>query len=238
MRKFLLFICFSLTLPTYMVINAQVIDSGELVFVSDSVYKTVSPVPADLFVVTNYFVNTYSETTITYKWRRISESVSAAWDQSAICDDFTCHAPSVDFFELTVEPGDSAKLEVNFQNMGRSGEGFVELMVFDIADSANTVIFSKYYGKAEAPNSVATIDKSKVEIFPNPATSFINVKGLESIQGSGAKIEIYSIIGVKISEAPFVQNNIDVSRLQDGVYMIKVLNDKGQQAFTKTFIKK
>lgn len=238
MPKNLLFKVLFLLLTVPFAINAQIIDAGVLEFVADSVGKVESPVPADEVVVKNFLRNTYSSTTVTYRWWRHTESIPQAWSTSLICDEVTCWAPTVNTNELTLEPGDSALLDVHFQNVGRSGEGTVELLVFDVADSAGTYIIAKYYGKAEAPNSIATIDKSKVEIFPNPATSFINVKGLESIQGSGAKVEIYSIIGVKISETPFVQNNIDVSRLQDGVYMIKVLNDKGQQAFTKTFIKK
>jgi hypothetical protein len=127
---------------------------------------------------------------------------------------------------------------VHFQNAGRSGEGLVELLVFDVADSAGTVITAKYYGKAEAPNSVASFDKSKVEIYPNPTSNFLNVRGLENIQSYSAKVEIYSIIGLKVAEHTFTQTAIDVSKLQDGVYMLKIVSENGQQLFTKTFVKK
>ena len=64
------------------------------------------------------------------------------------------------------------------------------------------------------------------------------MRGLENIQSYSAKVEIYSIIGLKVAEHTFTQTAIDVSKLQDGVYMLKIVSENGQQLFTKTFVKK
>lgn len=211
---------------------------AQIQFLSDSVSKIEIPIPADEIVAKNFIQNVSSTTTITYRWWRVFEDIPSSWGASSICDETVCHFPTVNTNELTIEPGDSALLDVHFLNGGRSGEGLVELLVFDVADSAGTVVFAKYYGKAEAPNSVASFEKYKVEIYPNPTSNVLNVRGLENIQSYSAKVEIYSIIGLKAYESSFTQNSIDVSKLQDGVYMIKILNEKGQQVLTKTFVKK
>jgi hypothetical protein len=209
---------------------------AQLVFQNDSVYLLENPVPSVEVVVKNFIINN-SSNSVTYRWWRISEDIPAAWGTSMICDEETCWAPSVNTNELTVASGDSAILDVHFQNIGRAGQGTVELLVFDVADSTNTYMIAKYVGKAEnTPTSVNTISKNTLKIYPNPAESFINVS--LPIAGSSALVEIFSIIGVKVAEHQHNNKPIDVGLLQNGVYMIKVTDVHSKASYSQTFIKR
>ena len=70
-------------------------------------------------------------------------------------------------------------------------------------------------------------------VFPNPASEEINVKGKDLAKIS--KVEIFDITGKLVLEIdkPFVlKNNINISKLSPGIYIIK-LGD-----FSEKFIKK
>jgi endonuclease I len=66
-------------------------------------------------------------------------------------------------------------------------------------------------------------DDILLSIFPNPAHNFINVKGLNK----SVKIEIYDILGRKVSESQIVadKNKIDVSELK-GMYLINIVSQE------------
>jgi hypothetical protein len=156
---------------------------------------------------------------------------------SLICDEETCWAPTVNTNELTVEAGDSALLDVHFQNLGRAGEGTVELLVFDVADSTGTYMIALYYAKAEnSPTGISATSKKSVSVYPNPAENTLYIKDLDA--GKQHKIEVFSIIGVKVFEQNYQGKGIDISSLQPGVYMLKATDENSKTTHAQTFIKK
>lgn len=211
--------------------------TAQLSFKEDSLYLVESPPPELEVVVKNFLYNNSTET-VTYKWWRTVEEIPSSWETS-VCDETQCWAPFVTSNSavlIDVDPGDSTILDVHFYNEGRVGEGYVEVIAFDVADSANTVITAKYFGKAENdPNvSISSIEKNSFDIYPNPARNIINLKGLDNTS-SNAKIEIYSIIGVKVAEENLKNKAIDVSNLQKGVYVLQVSDNLNN--YSQTFIK-
>lgn len=210
---------------------------AQIAFYEDSVAEVVSP-PPSFEVVTYNFIKNNSSDTVIYRWRRVVEEIPSTWE-SAVCDEIACRFPSVNTINDTIKiaPGDSTNLDVHFYNEGRVGEGYVEVIAFDVADSANTVVNAKFYAKAENEDvdvSISRVEKNSFDIYPNPASDAINIKGLENIS-SNAIIEIYSIIGVKVAEVEYSRNSIDVSAFQSGVYLLKV-SDKNK-SYSQTFIK-
>ncbi len=74
--------------------------------------------------------------------------------------------------------------------------------------------------------------KSKVAIYPNPVQNklFINAQETQTYQ-------IYSILGVKISEGVLsVGSSIDCSNLTSGVYLLNLINNNGLST-TMKFVK-
>lgn len=63
---------------------------------------------------------------------------------------------------------------------------------------------------------------NKIVVFPNPTSSFINIKSKLPI----SKIEIFDLLGKNILTSR-AQNQIDISNLQSGIYLIKFSSDIG-----------
>jgi len=65
--------------------------------------------------------------------------------------------------------------------------------------------------------------KSKLIIFPNPSTDYLQISGLTKIE----KYKVYSILGTEISNG-IISNNekINVQNLTNGFYLLKVGNGK------------
>ena len=65
---------------------------------------------------------------------------------------------------------------------------------------------------------------SNVEIYPNPADDYFNISITD--YSVAELIEIFDVSGRKIIKVPF-NTRMDVSNLGVGIYLIRILNDKG-----------
>lgn len=82
------------------------------------------------------------------------------------------------------------------------------------AADTSLVVFQK-----EAAVGITTVNNNQIDIFPNPAQTFITIKNNVKIDF----IEMYSITGEKVYSASLNKNNrIDVSKFSKGVYYIKI----------------
>ncbi|WP_026979082.1 T9SS type A sorting domain-containing protein, partial [Flavobacterium tegetincola] len=81
--------------------------------------------------------------------------------------------------------------------------------------------------------STPTFEKSaEVKIYPNPVQNRLFIDNQETVQ-----YQIYSILGVKISEGALtVGNNIDCSSFSSGVYLLNLVNNSGNSTTLK-FVK-
>lgn len=77
-------------------------------------------------------------------------------------------------------------------------------------------------------NVLATND-SKFTLYPNPATSFINLN-VHSLVGSGS-IVITDLYGKQVKQQPLSMgsNAVDVSRLAKGMYMVNIITSDGKK---------
>ncbi|GAA0871851.1 hypothetical protein GCM10009117_09970 [Gangjinia marincola] len=67
--------------------------------------------------------------------------------------------------------------------------------------------------------NVASFDQDGVQLFPNPARDFIEVRGLDS----QAQITIYNVIGKKVKQQTIQpKQKINLSDLSPGIYLCKV----------------
>jgi hypothetical protein len=76
-----------------------------------------------------------------------------------------------------------------------------------------------------------TTDKNLITIFPNPASGFVTVSINKSF-GEINRVEFYNSFGQVVLLSKQL-NNIDIADLQNGLYIIKVTNNKGMTAATK-----
>jgi hypothetical protein len=97
-------------------------------------------------------------------------------------------------------------------------------------------------GENKARISVYKIDTSTstsvtqytdhIDIYPNPVTDILTLEGL----GRQAEIRIFDLTGKKVFEQSITRNQVDLSTLDKGVYILSI-TDKNKQFFRRTIIK-
>ncbi|WP_228448324.1 T9SS type A sorting domain-containing protein [Chryseobacterium sp. CH25] len=76
-------------------------------------------------------------------------------------------------------------------------------------------------------------DKNTIGIYPNPVADNLYIKGM----GNPEKAEVYNMVGQKVKSFTAIENQIDVSSLPKGNYIIE-LSEKGGKQQSYKFIKK
>ncbi|MFN0274661.1 MAG: T9SS type A sorting domain-containing protein [Chitinophagales bacterium] len=74
----------------------------------------------------------------------------------------------------------------------------------------------------------------KVIIYPNPSKDFITIQNLESLSDEQIKsVEFYNLLGTAVKEYFLTDNILDISSVQNGVYLVKITLLSGQMYFVK-----
>ena len=91
--------------------------------------------------------------------------------------------------------------------------------------------------KENTNNKSVSNVKNEITIYPNPTTGLFQLK-LDNHKDSITEIEVYNIQGLRVMNIHYSRGeNIDISRLQNGVYFIKATLGS-QNQITKKIIKK
>lgn len=123
----------------------------------------------------------------------------------------------------SLEAADSLVFILSSSDVGQFGMNTPAYFCIDDVDVTLTT--------TSTPNVFAN---PTLEIFPNPATSFLNLKGWEEEEGL---FSIYDYMGIRVLEGTIQQEDsqIDLTGLVKGMYIIEVKNDG--LAVTKKFSK-
>ena len=78
--------------------------------------------------------------------------------------------------------------------------------------------------------SVEEFDAEKVfAIFPNPADNEITIQSTSNVLKNGASIQLFDMLGRIVKENKFdsslEQEKVDVSNLNEGVYLLKIASE-------------
>ncbi|WP_310992526.1 Omp28-related outer membrane protein [Aequorivita marina] len=109
-----------------------------------------------------------------------------------------------------------------------------------LTDSDGTVLYETdgNYGNGErspfSSNGVLAVNQNEIgniSLYPNPATSTINLRNAEN-----AYIQVFNVLGKMIFEMDNIamDQQIDVAKLQTGTYFMKISKDN--KVFTKRFL--
>ena len=95
----------------------------------------------------------------------------------------------------------------------------------DPVESNNTACLTVHRGNSTGINEVA---EGEVNVYPNPATTVINIDNAE-----GAQVSVFDINGRMISnvESASANQTIDASNLAKGMYIVRIAN--GNNVITK-----
>jgi beta-glucosidase len=100
-------------------------------------------------------------------------------------------------------------------------------------DSPYSPLFPYGYGLRTGQNAISSLNNSSISIYPNPANDFITVhsdySGSIVIYNASGKIELLSTLDDN-------QQNINISNLKAGIYLLKITSGSGQFLISK-FIK-
>jgi hypothetical protein len=196
-----------------------------------------------------YLINIHSDTIFADFEVRDINTIPEEWSTVAFC--FTSFPPFPGNPEICqdlkvsgtvpgqfkVPPGDSIELKLQISADGVPGKVVlpVDLIIEDLdfieGENLELIMLAEFKSNAV---SIRNIEKNSFNIYPNPAQNSINIKGLKNVSAD-AMVEIYSIIGVKVTELKYNYQAVDVSNLQRGVYLLKITDNN--KNYSQTFIK-
>ena len=208
---------------------------------SDSVYVAETVTSNNDEVVLTAYVKNDSSDDLTFKWRVTSMNSPMSWNVS-FCDNTNCLDLGTTNESTFFLPADSTSIlkmaYLPFLEGGVSDIG-VSVSIEGLAGPSVTVLY-KADITAEPISGVKEIDAQAISIFPNPASNFIKIKGIEDANDVNS-IEVFSIIGKEVLRKEISSLNdlqVDIQNLDHGVYLVKLFDSKRSVFFTKTFIKK
>jgi hypothetical protein len=183
--------------------------------------------------------NTASDMTI--NWKVIDTAGPAAWEYPGFCDKNLCYVlilGSTHGFTLTANEQGIMKIEI----IGHctAGTGHATLMLWNAADSANSVLTIPYNARLTqsvtcATSGISTIEASRIAMYPNPVRDEVHLSLPSSFEGG--QIDIYNLIGSKVySQAVDKEKDLDLSSLETGLYIARI-SENGKVVATRKFTK-
>ncbi|MFN6947268.1 MAG: T9SS type A sorting domain-containing protein [Cytophagaceae bacterium] len=80
------------------------------------------------------------------------------------------------------------------------------------------------------PLSLGIFHKPTTAIFPNPANSYV------SIPEGTSRVKLLTTLGIPVFETHADNSTIDISRMEEGIYILQGLNADGQMIFSEKLI--
>lgn len=175
--------------------------------------------------------------TLELRWEVKKSNLSQGW-QVVVCD-HQCYTSLVSSKTFKLKPGEVLHdFKASFRPNGKEGMGNLEVLVYDVNNSKNseTLTFS---GAAQSSNaSISSFPKetSVPKVFPNPVIEYIHLK---DDYNRVKLMEIYNVVGRKMQKISVnhAGEKYDVSRLPRGMYMVRMLDSKGNIVRTQRISK-
>ncbi len=193
-----------------------------IVVAPDSVYMTVA---SDVFEVVGHaeWINT-SDIAVTYQWTRQVQCKPTEW-QSLICDENACYLPATHTNDITLEPGDTSKMDVHIRPNGVNGTAIVFVELYDIANPSNVVVTKFYYNTTTCTTGTNDVAIAQAQLSPNPAATQFSI---EEQPIEVKNVAIYSLQGQLIKS--FAANSsarYDVADVAVGAYVVRTSGNDG-----------
>jgi hypothetical protein len=153
-----------------------------------------------------------SGTTSALLERQVHETIDSAWAKSAAMGNVWLPAPG---FPTSLT--DSAFYWYNNQSL--------QHMAHALFDETGTMHDVHYYQSTQVISGVNEFDKRQVNVYPNPTTNFLGVKGMNFPANS--KWTIVNTAGQLVLSGDFSLNTINVQNLKQGEYILHVTSQSG-----------
>jgi uncharacterized repeat protein (TIGR01451 family) len=105
------------------------------------------------------------------------------------------------------------------------------------APVATNTVSSQYVQTLVTNTTKPSMNNTSLEVYPNPGNGMYSLKIPEALNNAELNIKVYNALGELVLNTKAVAglNKIDLSNLQNGIYILKV--DGADQSFSKTLIK-
>jgi len=234
------------------IVKAQEVTSGMFTIESDTVSNTTlgtSETPAnnppdDCVEIKGSLTNASADP-IFFGWKLLfPQDLPEGWVITGFCDNITCWAPNgsweqgVEKVSGEVAPGASAPLWLHLAapTSAANGTGIVRFQV-RTTEQTDTVTF--ILTKNATGISVINAKDSRVNIYPNPATNYINVFADQSLKPKS--IAVFNILGRQLSTQDIKANTLttmlDINALSSGMYMLRIMDENGKVITSRKFTK-
>lgn len=173
-------------------------------------------------------------------WKIDSIYYPSAWELS-LCDIAFCPiiTDTTGTNTFTLPGKESSLLKMGYTPNGVSGSSYVRVKI--IAEGTSDEPLIMIYTAKITANIESSINKisnnNALSLYPNPVTDklYLTANENEAIQ----QIIIYNVIGKQVLNSEMNANTktINVSNLDNGIYIVKMISKKGE-AYSQSFVKK
>lgn len=207
----------------------------------DTVYVTTGTT----YTAHNNVINNGS-TPLKIQWKVIANTLPTDWNATlGICDNMMCYSgsdiavgvqqESLDYAVGTT-PGDF-HITGDLTGTTSAGPGVVRVRVNNKNIPTDTAILTFILNKPTASVLPTAKSVDAVQLYPNPATSSVNVVFDDAADVK--TLAIYNIIGKQMSiyRAGGNSANMSVENMPAGVYFVRLINSRGDIVATRKFTK-
>ena len=191
----------------------------------------------DFEIVLKNQVYNSGQDSITTAWLRVVNDYPAArWTGSSVCDNINCAAPSVSGREmLPIAPGDSSRLDVHFLTNGFTGDGSVDILLWDVSDSAGSVQTISFTVKNDPSFATSISDVlSEEDIDLSVVNGHVQ---LTATSDARLTVNVYDLLGNQVKSASCNgMLSLDVRDLPATMYFVQVLQGS-TLVMTQSFVR-
>ena len=160
-------------------------------------------------------------------WRRHVIEITETWE-SAICDKNLCWGSSKSEANFELVSNEEGTMDVHAYPRNTDGSAVIEIIVFDTADTTQSVS-NIYYFNAD-PSSTVHVTREQDKVYPNPSNGLFSVKAGKQL----ATVQVFSLTGQMVKSFSYNDGQwYDITDLPKGTYLVRLIDRDARQLVTK-----
>jgi hypothetical protein len=172
-------------------------------------------------------ITNMSATSTTVSYNISSQMLLQGWSGKGICDKISCWPFDQNVHSFTLNPGETSQIYIDMGALPTAADGTSNAIV-TVKEDGITIGTMQYFFSS-GPTSIKDVDNNPlVNMFPNPASSFVNFTVLDS---RVAQVFITNVVGKKIMSHDLRNNGstvrLSLDNVADGIYMVQLADAKG-----------
>ena len=174
--------------------------------------------------------NSSPDETINVYWERITNNIPNGYI-SYICDNNICYGAGQSVCPPEnpniMNPDYEFKFKMNLERAGNEeGSGLIEVLIWE-EGFENQAVKVKFL--VNEPTSSNNFNKTALKVYPNPADNYFRIEGIQDI----SQAVIFNIVGEQMMSFPVTSDrSYDISQLNSGIYLVKLIRGNGKIAKT------